>query len=90
MLLALKANREVKIDEAEKQGFIEQGFKIVEIEKDGKQKVLHDPKQTGDAKLEAEVEALKEENAKLKADLKDKEAQVKEIQAELKKVAKKK
>lgn len=89
MLLALKANREVKINEAEKQGFIEQGFKIVEVN-DGKQKVVHDPKQTGDAKLEAEVEALKKENAELKGKLKDKEAQVKEIQAELKKVVKKK
>lgn len=71
MLVAVKGNRETKIDANEKDSYIKGGHKIIEIDDKGKQKVLHDPanEEKADEKLKAELKKVKAENAELKAKL---------------------
>lgn len=92
MLVAVKANRETKINENEKQLFINDGYKIIEIGEGNKQKLIHDPLKVSksDEKAAKELEAaLADVDAKsarileLESALADKEKQVEEIQAEL-------
>lgn len=73
MLLAVKGNRETVINEAEKQSFIDSGHKILEKQKDGKFKVLHDP-----ATAQTDSQKLAEENKALKADVADLKKQLAE------------
>ncbi len=61
MLVAVKGNRETKIDDNEKQKFINDGHKIIEIE-DGVQTVVHDPsKKVDESALTEKIEKLTEE-----------------------------
>lgn len=60
-LLAVKGNREVKIADAEKKSFLEQGFDIFEVEEGKKPKVVATAS-TADKKLSAalaEIASLK-------------------------------
>lgn len=91
MLLAVKGNREVKIDGNEEKAYIEADYKILKLNKDGVLKVIHDPAKAVDAntKLADENKKLKAEVKKLEKEVADKDANIKEIQAELKKVTNK-
>lgn len=98
MLVAVKGNRETKITLDEKQKFIDDGHKVVEVDDNGKQKVVHDPNKQSkaDAKIGKELESaladIEVKNAKiseLESALADKDKQIEEIQTELKKVASK-
>lgn len=93
MLLAVKGNREFKIEEKDKKHFIEDGFKIIGIDGSGKHKVLHDPVASGKAqassKLVQELADEKAKNKKLEAQVAEQAKAIKEIRAELLKVTKK-
>lgn len=74
MLVAVKGNREVKIDEAEKSAFITDGFKIIEVNGNGEQKIISDPDVSSEGlekitTLEEEKTALSEELEQTKAEL---------------------
>jgi cell division protein FtsB len=73
MLLAIKANREYKITEDEKQKYINMGYKIAKLEED---KLIYEKVETKEDKkiveLEKENEKLKKEIEELKKDDKKK------------------
>lgn len=64
MLYAMKGNRQYKIEEDEKQKFIDRGYKIAEL-KDNK--LVFEEVETEESK---EIAKLKAENKALKAELK--------------------
>lgn len=59
----MKGNRQTRIEEAEKQKFINLGFKIAKLEKN---KLVYEEVETEESK---EIEKLKEENEALKGEL---------------------
>lgn len=72
MLVAVKGNRETKIDENEKEKYIEQGHKIIEIE-DGEQTIVYDPsKKVDESALTEKIEKLTEELEVFKIETLDK------------------
>ena len=69
MLYAVKGNREVAINEKEKETFLLQGFNIIEVDAKGKQKVVAKAVDGSDKALAAKVEKLEAENEALKAQI---------------------
>lgn len=74
MLYIKKGNRVLKIDDGEKDNFLQDGYVV--IDDSGK---VTEQKETKESKLKAEKEALISENKELKAD-------IKKVQSELKKL----
>jgi len=65
MLVVKKANRVLKIDEAEKAAFLKNGYAVID-ENTGKVK---ETAPTKESKLADELKKVKAENAKLKAEI---------------------
>lgn len=74
MLYAVKANRQYKIEEDEKQKFVDLGYKIANLEKG---KLVYEELETEESKevleLKAKVKELEKELEKLKKDEETKE-----------------
>lgn len=65
-MYAIKANRQYKISEDEKQKYIDQGFKIAKLVKGNLEFEEVETEETKEvAKLEAEIKKMKEENSVL-------------------------
>ena len=91
MLLAIKGNREEKIDVNEKEKFISDGYKIIELGEDKKETIIHDPKEVKvDAELEAKIVELEKVNLELTTAKTEADTKIAELEAKIVELGKKK
>jgi hypothetical protein len=91
MLLAIKGNREEKIDINEQAKFIADGYKIIELDDKKKETVIHDPSVVKvDAELEAKIVELEKTNLELTTAKAEADTKIAELEAKIVELGKKK